>query len=681
MNTFLLVGALLSATASTTKTDEFLWLEIKDDAKALAWVKEQNDKTLSAFKDDPTFKKFEKAFKEASEIKGRITSPMMLAGEVYNFWQDNTNIKGLVRKTSVKEFEKDEPQWETVLDLDALSKLEDKNWHMKTMTCLEPKTTLCLVALSDGVQTATVIREFDLGKKEFVKDGFFVSQSNTFLTWENKDSIIVSTETDDKGISEAGYPIVVQRWDRKGNKKTIFTGEKSDMRAYPISAFHQGENQIFVRRMKTIFKSEVFFLNNEKLERLPLPEDFDFKTVHLNKFIFALNQDWVFAGKTYKIGHLYAYDLSKKIIEELYRPVEKEAIQDLITSKDYIFINVLNNVKSRVYRVDIKNKEKSLLPLPEYGSIRLLQKGRDSLSNKIFVMFEDFLTPSSLWEVDADALRVRSSKSLPSQFNSADMEILQLQARSKDGTLIPYFLIKKKSAQKNVPTLLWGYGGFGASYAPFYLGGVIGKMWLEKGGAYALANIRGGGEFGPAWHKAAIKENRQRSFDDFIGVASSLVKRKITSPKKLGIMGGSNGGLLTGVAFTQAPELFNAVVCQAPVLDMLRFSKLPPGVSWLDEYGNPDVPEERIYLEKYSPYHNVKETGSYPEIFISTSSKDQVVNPGHGRKMAAKLAALGHKYYFYEDVEAGHGLVDNKEHFNLKSSLEYTYLTKKLFGE
>jgi len=586
---------------SQEQNDPYLWLEEIEGEKALEWVKARNKTTVETLEKHPEFQGLNKKILEILNSKERIAYPSIQGEYVYNFWQDDKNERGLWRRTPLKEYFKDSPEWETVLDLDVLSKEEGEKWAYKGANFLYPEFNLCMLRLSRGGSDAVEIREFDLTKKSFVNDGFYIPEAKGSVSWINRNTLLVSTNFGEGTTTTSGYPRITKIWNRGtslSEAKTLFQGEDTDVNIRGFVENTPERQYVVVSRGITFYTSNQFVLEENKLIKLEIPDDAQFDGFFKNHLLVELKSDWNINGKTYKQGALISIDYNKflegdrnfKIIIE---PEKRSSLVSVSNTENYLLINKLTNVRSELFKYFLKDgkwiceKVNAL----DYGKISVIST--DDFSDQYFFSYENFLKPKLLYYVSDIDQKMEKVKSLPHFFNSNNFEVKQFEVTSKDSVQIPYFIVFPKGIKSDGsnPTLLYGYGGFEASMQPHY-SSTIGAAWLEKGGVYVLANIRGGGEFGPKWHRAALKENRQRAYDDFISVSEDLIQRKITSHEHLGIMGGSNGGLLVGVAFTQRPDLYNAVVCSAPLLDMKRYNKLLAGASWMAEYGNPDIPEE-----------------------------------------------------------------------------------------
>src|SRR5215470_4670862 len=670
--------------------DPYLWLEDVTGEKQLTWVRQQNAISTNELETMPGFEPLRKRLLSILDSKEKIPYVAKHGKYYYNFWRDQKSVRGLWRRTSLEEFKKAEPTWETVIDVDELSTAEKENWVWKGYAVLQPSYDRCLVQLSRGGADATVIREFDLKSKKFVPDGFYLAEAKSDVAWRNKDTIYVGTDYGPGSLTDSGYPRQIKEW-KRGTKlseaKLVFEGQKTDVSAGVGVAHDHGRIYEFVSRAPTFFTSEDHIRQGDKWIKIEKPDDAIVQTFK-DQILLRLRSDWTVNGKAYPAGALLAtgfddYLKGKRSFEVLSTPTERKSLSSTGATKNYLIVNELDNVRNRLFKLKLEKGSWSRTPIesPDFGSVGLTGIDEDE-SDDYFMTVTDFLTPSSLYYGNLGKTDREKLKSLPAYFNAEGLEISQHEAKSKDGTMVPYFQVSRKGMTLNgsSPTLLYGYGGFEVSMLPNYSAGV-GSAWLERGGVYVLANIRGGGEFGPKWHEAARKPNRQRAYDDFISVAEDLIARKVTSPKHLGIQGGSNGGLLMGVMLTQRPDLFKAVVCQVPLLDMRRFNKLLAGASWMDEYGNPDLPEDWDYISRYSPYQNLRKDKHYPRVLFTTSTRDDRVHPGHARKMVARMKEEGHDVMYYENIEGGHGGAANNKQSAYMSALAYTFLIKELMRE
>ncbi len=665
--------------------DPYQWLESIDDEKALEWVHNWNYKAQKTFSSHPEFQNIYDKNLEIMNSTDRIADPVIYGNFIYNFWQDEKHERGVWRRTSLKSYLEKKPQWENLIDIDKLSGQDNIKWVFKGATGLYPDYQRFLVNLSKSGGDAVVIKEFCAETKSFVEGGFIIPEAKGSASWINDNSLLVSTNFGE-GVTASGYPYQVKIL-KKGmqlkDAQEVFKGEENDMGVWGSVIPTEKKIYQLVARRTSFYEGEYYFIENGKTIKLQLPADIELSTIFKDKVIFQLKSNWCINNRKYSQGSVISigYDnlLKGKIDAELLvSPDEKSSVTSISATKDHLLINMLVNVKSELYSYQWdKNWKKKKVDAPDLGNITLGTS--DRFSNQFFYYFQNFLKPSTLYYGDAGTGKSHALHSLPSWFNTDKFQVRQLEAVSKDGTPIPYFVIHMKDMEFNEsnPTLLYAYGGFEVPQLPRF-SALTGTAWLDKGGVYVLANIRGGGEFGPQWHQAGLKENRQKVFDDFYAVAESLISKKITSPQKLGIYGGSNGGLLVGVAITQRPELFGAAVCAVPLLDMQRYNKLLAGASWMAEYGNPDDPEEWKYIRKYSPYHNVKKGLDYPEVFFTTSTRDDRVHPGHARKMVAKMHNLGYTIYYYENTEGGHaGASTNEQRAQMYAQI-YTYLHMKL---
>jgi prolyl oligopeptidase len=676
-----------SLRAPQESPDPYLWLEDVTGEKQLDWVRQQNALAVRELEAAPGFRETNDRLLSILNSKERIPGIMKRGRYYYNFWMDEKNPRGLWRRTSLEEYRKPEPQWEIILDIDELSRQEKENWIWKGAEFLEPDYDRAMAVLSRGGADAAVRREFDLNKKEFVTDGFVLPEAKSDVAWRNRDVLYVGTDFGDGSLTTSGYPRIIKEWKRGtplSEARTVFEGRLEDMSVSAHVVHDHGHTYEFVVRRPTFFTDETFIRRNNELVRIEKPGDVELSTFD-DLLLLRPRLDWNLNGETHGAGSLLAIPLESYLngdrrFSTLFKPTARTSLADFSATLNYIVLNVLDNVRSRpvLLRRTGDGWTRKDIDVPKFGTVNV--SGVDpNESDAYFMTVSDYLTPSTLYHGIAGEADREKLKSLPEFFRSGGLEIQQFFAKSADGTEIPYFQVSRQGLNLNGrnPTLLYGYGGFEISLRPDYNPG-SGAVWLERGGVYVVANIRGGGEFGPRWHNAARKENRQRAYDDFIAVAEDLIRRKVTSPKHLGIQGGSNGGLLMGVMLTQRPDLFGAIVCQVPLLDMRRYNQLLAGASWMDEYGNPDQPEEWNFIRRFSPYQNLIPTQKYPRVLFTTSTRDDRVHPGHARKMVARMKEQGHDVLYYENIEGGHGGAANNKQRAYMSALAYTFLWKEL---
>jgi prolyl oligopeptidase len=675
------------AQKSTAADDPYLWLEDINGEKSLTWVRERNAESEKELGGE-SFKQLETGILKILDSEAKIPYVSKKGNYFYNFWKDAKNPRGLWRRTTLEEYRKAEPKWETVLDVDALGKAEKESWVFQSAQFLKPECTRCLLSLSRGGSDASVVREFDVISKSFIKDGFQIPQAKSDFSWIDINTIFIGTDFGPDSLTDSGYPRIAKIWKRGtplSQAKTIFEGAKTDVAA---SAFHdatKGFERDFLVRSPTFFTQEIFLLGKDgSKKKIDIPDDAE-SSVNREWLLVKPRSPWTVGGKTYAAGALLAasfddYMAGKRELTVLFEPTPTTSLAEHEWTRHHLILNVLDNVKNRLYLLtpqDGKWKQEPFEGAPAIGTVSAGAVDADE-SDDYFMDVTDFLTPPTLY-FGTIGKQKEKLKEQPAFFDAKDLEISQHFTQSKDGTRIPYFQVSKKnlSLDGSHPTLLTGYGGFEVSEVPSY-GPVAGHAWMSRGGVYVLANIRGGGEYGPAWHQSALKQNRNRCYEDFAAVAQDLVSRKVTSVKHLGIAGGSNGGLLVGNMLTQYPQLIGAVVCQVPLLDMKRYSHLLAGASWMEEYGDPDKPEEWQFIKTFSPYQNVKAGMSYPPTLFMTTTRDDRVHPAHARKMMARMKEMGYDVRYYENIEGGHGTgADNKQaaHFQ---ALEYSFLWQKL---
>jgi prolyl oligopeptidase len=684
------ISVLTSRAASTSTVsveDPYLWLEDVTGERALDWVRRQNAVSTNQLQSSVAFEPMRKRLLSIMDSKDRIPLVTKHGRFFYNFWRDDRNVRGLWRRTTLEEYKKTHPVWETVLDLDQLAEREKENWVWKSPNIIEPGYDRALVSLSRGGADATVVREFDLKKKQFVTNGFTLAEAKNQVDWRNRDTIYVGTDFGPGSMTKSGYPRLVKEWKRGtplAAANILFEGSADDVSVLGHGFLTRGRKYEFIDHSLTFFTDEILIRRGARWVRLEKPADAQWQPVG-DHLLLQLRSDWTVAGTTFPAGSLLATDFDRFLEGErkfavLFVPTARTSLEDISVTKHYLILTELDNVRSRPYLLSLVGGEWKRTPIevPAFGKVKM--EGIDAeTSDDYFIIIEDFLRPSTLYLGMAGESGREKLKSEPAFFNGEGLEIQQFEARSCDGTRVPYFQVSRKglNLDGSNPTLLYGYGGFKISMLPNYTP-LVGAGWLERGGTYVVANIRGGGEFGPQWHYAARKENRQRAYDDFIAVAEDLVARKVTSPKHLGIQGASNGGLLMGVMLTQRPDLFGAIVCQVPLLDMRRYNKLLAGASWMDEYGDPDKPQDWTFISKFSPYQNVRKEGKYPRTLFTTSTRDDRVHPGHARKMVARMKEQGHDVLYYENIEGGHGGAANNQQAAYMRALAYTFLMTQL---
>jgi len=677
---------LLAATVCVAEeVDPYLWLEEIDGAKALEWVKERSAKDTAELEAVPEFAPVHEKLIEIFNSSDRIAYPSVNGGWIYNFWQDKDHVRGIWRRTTRDQYVTESPDWETVLDLDALAKTEDENWVWKGANGLPPDYKRFMITLSRGGGDAAVVREFDVVGKKFVEDGFYLPEAKSDVSWRDESTLWIGTDFGEGSLTSSGYPRLAKMWTRGTpleSAKTVFEGSVDDVAVAAYSVHTPEGRYDIVNKTPEFFRGTNYIVQNDELVKLDIPEDAQLHGVFKEHMLISLRTDWTVGGKTYPQDALLAIGLDDFLaggrdFAILFRPAERVALDAVRNTKNHLLVTTLDNVRSRLYQYTLKgdNWTSQEIALPGLGSAGTL--GASDEDDVFYITYTDFLTPSSLYIVE-EGKKPRRIKSTPAFFDADGMKVDQYEATSADGTKIPYFVFMPKGfkADGTWPTMLYGYGGFEVSMRPYY-SGATGSAWVERGGVYVLANIRGGGEFGPKWHQAAMREKHQNAIDDFIAVAEDLVARKITSPEHLGIAGGSNGGLLVGACFVQRPELFNAVVCQVPLLDMKRYNKLLAGASWMAEYGNPDT-DDWQFMEEWSPYQILDRDKDYPKVFFYTSTRDDRVHPGHARKMVAKMTDMGKPCYYYENTEGGHAAGANLNQRAYMWALTYAYLWKML---
>ena len=678
-------------TATTaTDADPYAWMEEIEGAKALEWAKAENARSLPQLQNDARFKG---NYADAAKIltaSDRIPAVSFAGdGTLRDFWQDADHVRGIWRTTDVESYRSGTPQWRTILDLDALAKTEKANWVWHSPTCLPPDDRYCLVELSDGGKDAAVVREFDTRTQTFDDRGFKIPEAKSSYVWMDHDTLLVAHEWQKGELTESGYPYIVKAVKRSeplAAAREVFRGQVKDVGVGP-RVLREPDGRVagaVINRSLDFFNSSYHLITGSSTAKLDLPPKSTIQGYVSGRLVVSLEQDWPAAG--FKEGDLIDFDFAAVKASPgqlrgslVLRPTDRQSIEAVATTRDRLVVALYENVKGQVlsYARTSKGWTATKLALPNDSSLGISSAAdRD---NRLILSVTSYLTPTSQWIADAAGGTPQRLRSLPARFDASRDVVEQFWTTSKDGTRIPYFVVRPKDLRLDgsAPTLLYAYGGFQVSQTPSY-SGTVGKLWLEKGGVYVVANIRGGGEFGPRWHNAGLKLDRMRVYDDFFAVSEDLIRRKITSPRRLGIMGGSNGGLLMGVALTKRPELYNAIVIQVPLFDMIAYDHIGAGASWIGEYGDPKNPAERAMLMSYSPYQNLQRGQKYPRVFIETSTKDDRVHPAHARKAGARLKEYGYDFLYYENIDGGHAAAANLNERAMRAALEYTYLQQRL---
>ena len=689
MNKFLLLMSTVFCLSANAQ-DPHLWLEDITGERPLAWVAERNAEAEKYFAQDPGFNTLRADILKILDSRERIAMIHRIGAHYYNFWRDADHPRGLWRRTSLESYRQAQPEWDTVLDLDALARDEKENWVWGGATCLRPPKgepyKRCLLALSRGGADATVLREFDLITKQFVSEGFSAPEAKQDVDWKDIDTLWIASDFGPGSTTTSGYPRIVKEWKRGtplSAARTIFEGQVADVSVSSGSDYESGTRRDWLYRSVAFFDAETFVWRGGKAVKLDAPTDASLSPFR-DWLLIRTRTAWSVAGHDYPAGALLAIRFEaflkgERNFDVLYRPTARSTLEEVQSTRSALLVTELDQVRARLWEFTHEGTQwkKVRVPTPESAQLQIADTYWDS---DLYLLTEqDFTTPTTLMARNVGDAKSEPLKSMPTFFNAANLITQQFEATSQDGTRIPYFIVMRKGTTLDGrnPTLIYAYGGFQNSMLPWY-SGAFGKGWLEPGGVFVLANLRGGGEFGPQWHSAAQKENKQRTWDDLAAVAQDLIARKVTSTPHLGILGGSNGGLLMGNMLTMYPQLFGAIVCQVPLLDMQRYHKLLAGASWMGEYGNPDAPEEWAYLKNYSPYHNVRADVQYPRTLFTTSTRDDRVHPGHARKMVAKMKAQGHDVLYYENTEGGHGGAANNEQRAFMTALAWTFLAREL---
>ncbi|MDP9894564.1 prolyl oligopeptidase [Variovorax boronicumulans] len=676
----------MTSTPSLTPQDDHLWLEEIDGKAQLDWARQENAKTVQTYAQSPAFKALEAGILEVLDSDERIPMVRKIGPFFYNFWRDKEHPKGLWRRTTLTEYRKPQPAWETVIDIDALAAADKENWVWHGADCLEPDYKRCLISLSRGGADADVVREFDLHSKRFVEGGFTLPEAKNHVGWKDIDHLYVATDFGPGSMTSSSYPRIVKEWKRGTPLKaavTVYEGAHEDM---SVSAYRDntpGFERDFVSRQIDFYESETWLRGaGDTLTKIDVPDDSN-TDIFREWMLIEPREDWTVGGATYKSGSLLAakfddYMAGKRELTVLFAPDDTTALDSHSWTRHHLILNVMHDVVNKLEVLTPQDggpwKRESLGGAPALSTIAAGGIDEDE-NDDYFLTVSGFLQPTTLYIGTIGQGEPEVLKDSPGFFDASRYGVSQHFAVSKDGTRVPYFEIAPKDlkADGTNPTLQYAYGGFEISLQPSYSGS-IGRAWLEQGGVYVIANIRGGGEYGPRWHQAALQENRLRTCEDFAAVSEDLIARKITSPAHLGAMGGSNGGLLMGNMLTLYPQLYGAIVSEVALLDMQRYTHLSAGASWIAEYGDPDQPEEWAFIRTFSPYENAKADAHYPPALFTTSTRDDRVGPVHARKMHAKLAAQGHDTSFYENMEGGHSAATDNKESAFMDALGYAYL-------
>ena len=677
------------------EADPYLWLEDIHGTKPLEWVRAQNARSTAILQADPDYQPDYDAILKVMDATDRIPYADIDHGYAFNFWQDAANPKGLWRRTTLEDYRKAAPQWEVLLDLDKLAAAESENWVWKGGEC-SASLRRCLISLSRGGGDAVVVREFDLQTKTFLPSGFELPEAKSAITYLDEDTVLLGTDFGPGSMTASGYPRIVKQWKRGeplSQARLVYEGSERDVSSTGVVLRGPSGTIALVQRDVDFFSAEYELLSLQNtLQKLPLPVGAELKGAQRGALIFTLRDEWTPEGSApIPKGSLIAYrpaptpsqalgpggGTAAGKVAVLYTPDAHSAIDEVETGRDAVYASIYRDVTGSVHvfrQGEDGTWRDAVLDLPRGGSTHLVSA--NAWGPEALFRFESYTTPTTLYADTGDG-HPAAIKSLPARFDATNLITEQFFATSADGTRVPYFVTRAKSATGPAPTVLYGYGGFEISQTPAYSAN-FGMLWLSRGGAFVVANIRGGGEYGPAWHQAALLGNRQRAYDDFQAVAADIVRRGVTTPRQLGIMGGSNGGLLVSANMVERPELFGAVVCQVPLIDMIRYTQIGAGASWAAEYGDPARPADRAWLMKYSPYQNVSKDRKYPPVLFVTATSDDRVTPVHARKMAARMEAQGHDVLFYENTDGGHAAAADHRQAAEMWALSFVYLKQKL---
>jgi prolyl oligopeptidase len=673
------------ADPGTEDEDPYRWLEEVTGEAALDWVRERNARTLAALTGSDRFAELRDANREVLDSTDRIAWVQRRGEYLYNFWQDARNPRGLWRRTTLALYRTERPDWDVLLDVDALAAQEGENWVWQEAAVLRPEYRRALVKLSRGGADACVIREFDLDRRQFLPDGFALPEAKSEISWIDADRVYVGTDFGPGSLTASGYPRVAKEW-RRGTAlseaTTVFEGDPENIGAWAWHDPTEGFERDMVARSLDFYSRELYLRRpGGELVLIDVPRDSE-SGAHKEWLVVHLRTPWTVGTRTYPAGALLAarfedFLAGQRELAVLFEPDEHTFLESWSWTRDHVILTTLKDVKSEL---------SVLTPTPTGWTSKPLAGAPDGQtdvvgmdpehSNEFMLVSSGFTEPATLryGHVGGD---VEVLKQEPAFFDPAGMVVQQFFATSADGTKVPYFVVRRQQHGTPAPTLLSGYGGFEVALTPEY-SAITGRSWLARGGTYVLANIRGGGEYGPAWHNGALRENRTLVYQDFAAVAQDLVARGISTPEQLGITGGSNGGLLMGVMLTRYPRLFGAIVCQVPLLDMRHYHELLAGASWMAEYGDPRAPEDWAFMRPFSPYHNIAPDQPYPPTLFMTSTRDDRVHPAHARKMVARLRENGYDVRYYENIEGGHGAAADNAQRAVQWALCFEFLWQEL---
>jgi prolyl oligopeptidase len=672
--------------------DPYTWLEDIEGRRALDWARAENARSVPVLEQDPRFAAMRAEARAILTSRSRIPVGSIHAGHVYNFWQDDVHVRGLWRRATVDSYVSGTPRWETLVDFDRLAKDEGENWVAGEFHCLSPEYRHCMIELSRGGGDTSTWREFDTRTRSFVRGGFAVPEAKSDVAWVDADTLLVGTDWGKGSLTASGYPRVVKVW-RRGvgleAAKPLFEGRTEDV-AVRSFVEQDGGPQPFVVRAVSFFEAEYWYAPGLAAPtRQPWPANTDLQGVLDGRAILSLREPWSHRGTAFPTGAVVAYELRSGVAKLVFAPTATQSIETVAVGKSGLVVQYLDDVSGRAARL-ARGRDgawrRTEIALPATGVIKIASAGGGT--DDALLTYESLTAPLSLYHVAADD-RSRRIYSVPAAYDAKDVVVEQRFVRSRDGTRVPYYVMARRDvlARGNAPTVQYAYGGFLSATLPVYYedpsrpqhGALAGKLWVSRGGVLVLANIRGGSEYGPRWHQAGLRENRQKVFDDFIAVSEDLIRTGVTSPARLGAIGRSNGGLLMGAVTNQRPDLYAAVVCGVPLFDMQRYTQLGAGASWVAEYGDPAT-DDWQYMSRWSPYQNLRAEVDYPPVFFYTSTRDDRVHPAHARKAAARMGALGHDYFYYENIEGGHGGTANQEQLAHRIALEYAYFARQLMG-
>ncbi|MDM0039848.1 prolyl oligopeptidase family serine peptidase [Variovorax sp. J22G21] len=671
--------------------DPHLWLEQIDDPATAAWADAQTARTLAAF-GDAAFERDRDALAAIYDRDDNIPMVTRRGGLLFNFWKDAAHPRGLWRTTTLERLVAGAPRWEVLLDLDALAIAESEDWVWAGAGTLPRTHDRAMLRLSRGGGDAVVLREFDIPARAFVSgdQAFALPASKSAIDWLDRDTLLLSSPLGDGHATRSGYARTVRLWRRgtdPAQAPVLFETAAAHMAAGAQAGRTGARERVwFVARED--FQNVVIWMGDRRgpRTRIEVPTD-ALVEIYEDWLVLRLRSDWTVDGACWRGGCVLGIGLDaflggSRALTPLFEPAARRAVQGFYWTGGQLLLSILDNLRPVFERwtpAPGSWDRTSVAGLPDSGTAYLwpLDACEEESNGDALAMCQGPLTPESLYLLPAGAASPQLLQRAPERFDTRGLVVTRHEAISSDGVAIPYVQTGPAGAAGDAPVHLYGYGGFGISMLPGY-NASIGKLWLERGGVSVVAQIRGGGEFGPAWEEAGRRAGKRQSHDDFAAVAADLVRRGVTVPKRIAAEGGSNGGLLVTNMLTRYPDRFGALFCTIPLVDMRRYTKLLAGPSWVAEYGDPDIADDWAFLQHLSAYHCAEPGRSYPPILLASNRRDDRVHPAHARKMTAKLQAIGQPAWLYELDAGGHAYGKNNAERAAFTALGYGFLRRSI---